>query len=559
MAEPPAGNAGNAGAGTAAQPTPAGAAASTTAEPPAGADARTTTEPPATEPSAEMDPPREAYARLEAPDTVVVGASCMVTVGLSPVPVAGVSGPALVRPVTSVGAYDLTIQLVADGFTIRDEDARRVLRVTADAPYPSFDAALVAQPTGVDVAPRAIQAIYSIDGQTIGFAVRPIAIVADARLADLQPPLAPAEPGVVGVPTREHAADLTIHIVMGADRPGRLLWTVIPSDPRVPVPAQAVASDIGMAPETFAKKLVQGVGRYDGQAGLYEFLRGAGLNIVEHVPVEITDVLARAAALVPDRPLTVFLVSEEPYVPWELAVVEPPLLRDAPPFLGAQVELGRWVFGQRRPTLPPPLAVEMQSMAVVSGVYAGTATRLLEAEAEAAALAERYGAVAVDALAPEIIDCLGGRPPAEVLHFAVHGLYDSASVKEGLVLLDGSLLDPLQVKGATVQGAPFVFLNACQVGSGNQLLGDYAGVAQSFLYAGAAAVVAPLWSVSDRIARELALAFYEATLDGGSSPAAVLREMRARFDDEGTESAAATFLAYQLFGHPCLRLARRST
>jgi hypothetical protein len=493
---------------------------------------------------------------LEAPETVVVGATCTVTVGLSPVPVAGVSGPALVRPATSVGAYDLVVQLVADGFAIADADARQVLRVTADAPHPSFDASLTALPTGVDVAARAVQAIFSIDGQTIGFAVRPIAVVADAGLAGVQPPLAPAEPAVVGFPTREHAADLTINVVMGADHPGRLLWTVVPADTRIPVPAQAAVSDIGMAPETFAKKLVQGVGRYDGQPGLFPFLRGAGLDIAEHIPVEITQVLASAAALVPDRPLTVFLVSEEPYVPWELAVVEPPLWPGTPPFLGAQVELGRWTFGQRRPALPPPLAVEMRSMAVVSGVYDGTATRLLEAEAEAEALAERYGAVAVDALTAEIIDCLGGQPCAEVLHFAVHGIYDSASVKEGLVLLDGTLLDPLQVKGAVVQGAPFVFLNACQVGSGNQLLGDYAGVAQSFLYAGAAAVIAPLWSVSDRIARELALAFYESTLDGGSSPAAVLREMRARFDDDGTTSAAATFLAYQFFGHPRLRLAR---
>ena len=110
-----------------------------------------------------------------------------------------------------------------------------------------------------------------------------------------------------------------------------------------------------------------------------------------------------------------------------------------------------------------------------------------------------------------------------------------------------------------MQGSPFVFLNACQVGSGNQLLGDYAGVAQSFLYAGAAAVIAPLWSVSDRIAREMALAFYESAFDEGRSPAAVLRETRAKFDDDGTDSAAATFLAYQFFGHPGLRLARATS
>lgn len=145
-----------------------------------------------------------------------------------------------------------------------------------------------------------------------------------------------------------------------------------------------------------------------------------------------------------------------------------------------------------------------------------------------------------------------------MLHFAVHGIYDAAPMKEGLVLLDGSMLDPLQVKGAQVRGTPFVFLDACQVGSGNELLGDYAGIAQSFLYAGAAGVIAPLWSVNDVHARELATAFYASTLEDGARPAAALREARATFDHGGTGPAAASQLAYQFFGHPCLTL-RRST
>ena len=48
----------------------------------------------------------------------------------------------------------------------------------------------------------------------------------------------------------------------------------------------------------------------------------------------------------------------------------------------------------------------------------------------------------------------------------------------------------------------FVFLNACQVGAGQRVLGDYAGLATAFLSAGAAGVVAALWNVHDLAARE---------------------------------------------------------
>jgi CHAT domain-containing protein len=112
----------------------------------------------------------------------------------------------------------------------------------------------------------------------------------------------------------------------------------------------------------------------------------------------------------------------------------------------------------------------------------------------------------------------------------------------------------MHVKGSDLRAAPFVFLNACQVGQGQQILGDYAGLAEAFLYAGASAVVAPLWSVKDDVARTIALEFYQQVLGGDARPADVLREARRRFTETATPSG--TYLAYQFFGHPALRLRR---
>ena len=194
-------------------------------------------------------------------------------------------------------------------------------------------------------------------------------------------------------------------------------------------------------------------------------------------------------------------------------------------------------------------------MAVVWGVYDRPPWRpLKEAEEEAKTISATYGAVTVNADSQKVLDCLSGIPKADVLHFAVHGIYDPTSVLDGLVLVDGEFLDPMQVKGSTLGAEPFVFLNACQVGSGSKILGDYAGMAEAFLYAGASALVAPLWSIKDSIARSIALHFYEQVF-AGAAPADVLRRERARFKDT-PDTLSATYLAYQFFGHPAMKLSR---
>ena len=70
---------------------------------------------------------------------------------------------------------------------------------------------------------------------------------------------------------------------------------------------------------------------------------------------------------------------------------------------------------------------------------------------------------------------------------------------------------------------------------------------------GAAAVVAPLWSIDDVAAKELALRFYTRVFRDGVPPATVLRDERCTYAGPGCDGAA-TRLAYQYFGHPALTL-----
>ena len=105
---------------------------------------------------------------------------------------------------------------------------------------------------------------------------------------------------------------------------------------------------------------------------------------------------------------------------------------------------------------------------------------------------------------------------------------------------------------------PFVFLNACQLGASETILGDYAGMAADFLRIGATAVIAPLWKVDDLLASRAAHDFYT-KISANISVGAAVREMRAQFTNElATQPDTAnygSFLAYQYFGHPNLHLA----
>jgi CHAT domain-containing protein len=233
---------------------------------------------------------------------------------------------------------------------------------------------------------------------------------------------------------------------------------------------------------------------------------------------------------------------------------EPLIDSGAAPFFAAQAIVGRWVL-RHGAKLPPPVDRSADHLAVVWGEYTGPRwRRLVEAELEAQHLKTTYGAIDVKAAMNSVLDCLEGVPPADLVHFAVHGSYDPTGIQDGLALIDGSFLEPLHVSGVRMRGNPVVFLNACQVGSGSRILGDYAGMAAAFLSAGASAVIAPLWSVKDAIARQIAEDFYERVF-AGVPPADALRAARTTVPMSGS-AASATGLAYQFFGHPCLRLRR---
>jgi Leucine-rich repeat (LRR) protein len=494
---------------------------------------------------------RKVFPRVEAPGVVVAGREFDLTVGIAPESVAEVAGGSFPVPAEP---FTLGVQITADGFRLAPGHSwRQELPVTEEQPFPSATLRISAEPRDCKVRACNIHVVYDVGGSVVGFGIRAVAVVDSPELLSGVATEPEHEVTVVSVAQGEPVADLTVTVTYG-DAPGRLLWTY--QSPHIGPVSDPELCDLGPGgAQDFAQMLIRQVHQREGREDMEPFLLGTGRRIADKIPDGFWPLLSRVALVTRPRRPTVLLLTEEPYVPWELALLDEPLDPALPAYLGCQVVVGRWVLARRKPKLPPPPHGEADTMTVVTGVYELPRwQRLRHAEEEAQELENTYGAVRVAADLHSVLWLLRSARLTDLVHFAVHGSADPNGIENGIILTDGKGLDPTVVRACSLPGTPFVFLNACQLGTGQEVLGDYSGMAEAFLYAGACGVVAPLWSVNDDVAKTMVLAFYSRVL-GGERLADVLRDLRCGAGS-GAGPFVASALAYQFFGHPSMILHR---
>jgi hypothetical protein len=278
-------------------------------------------------------------------------------------------------------------------------------------------------------------------------------------------------------------------------------------------------------------------------------LRGAGLDLFEAAPAHFKE--AFWGIIDAQKPLrTISIVSQEPFIPWELMIPS----RDGTDrsALGVEFAVGRW---WRSDNVSPPQAVKLVDSRVFAPQYRGQRPKPLPSAAAEAQLVE--AAFPGPPITPADFAQLqaafreGG---ASVLHFVCHGA-DPVGFDQYIYLEDGSTLSSLQVKGMAevreccAKAKPLVFLNACEVGRTKVALVGIGGFSRPFIEAGASCVIAPLWSVKDTIAHEVAETFYGALRNGSTqSFAEMLCPIRAKaYAANGGED---TYAAYCFYGDP---------
>lgn len=529
---------------------------------------------------------RQSHPRLDVesdsgrPDVVVVDQPFRLTAGLQArrdKALVAAPGPAFV--VGETVELELVLLFDPDSLTVADSPRARLTVSDAD-PSPTATFTCTAR-YGEDLSPqRRIGMQLLRDGQVVAVAWRTVVAVdehddvaaaevpvrREGALLDLDPLVEDTPPDLVVSVCRADAGSTTF------------VWTAYAADPAVAVPDLPSSTTLEGDVAAFATEARRAIQFSADPAKDYLDLAGRARRIGRAVPAGIQEAV-RGLVEQPGRATApaVLLLTEELSVPWELAAFDPPLTDawgGASPFLGAHVAVSRWPLTEHKPRPRPRPAVSVGCGAVLTADYQGVPGwgRLESAMAEADEVAALFDPPAAR-VKPDlwaVTDLFRGTPAGDVVHVALHGQYDAQGDQEGLVLLAPSpaggataqFLSPTTLENGSLESGPFVFLNACQVGTDERVLGDYGGFASTLLRIGAAGVVAPLWNVKDDVAAEVARRFYAATLAAPEpvSAAEAMRALRATYTEAGVRAGEPglhpTLVAYQVFGHPRLRLSR---
>jgi hypothetical protein len=354
--------------------------------------------------------------------------------------------------------------------------------------------------------------------------------------------------------------DLIVRIQKGAAL-GDYVWSCLSPHLDLAAPAQPAdaRTAFGQDAATFVKlAFAPMAGKSLSQLDMAEVC-GAGESLYANTPKHFRDsywALWHAAAQGGFSFDSIQIVTDEPCVPWELMRLSD---RDrapdvAPEFLAIRHSVGRWLAGE---SSAMPQCIRVRKLAVAASDYAGLAAGINPlpwAAKERDLLVDTYHAEAVVLKSGHMLAFLESSG-VQAAHFACHGKMSISDPDASLLVMEDSPanLKPRHVARREVCDGlgsqhPLIFLNACEVGGTAASLSLVAGFPAAFLYAGAAALVSPLWAVNDAHAHRIAEDFYQQVFKAGAGKplGAVLRDLRVRWKEE----AHLTFLAYVLYGDP---------
>lgn len=291
-------------------------------------------------------------------------------------------------------------------------------------------------------------------------------------------------------------------------------------------------------------------------------LRQLGQNLWRNlVPAELKQLYAAERATWQGQ--TMLVLSDEPYLPWELLwPYDVAGWEDDAPWCG-NLRMTRWLRkdAQGNGNEKPPMQLRLRTWAVLAPTYS-LLPELGGAQEERKALlhlASRRGVIDVGPAEPtwQSVIALLERGGFDWLHAAAHGNFysESPDTDSALWLERDRALTPDAVVGAAIEGhlhteRPAFFFNACQVGRQGWALTRIGGWANRLIGGGASLFIGPLWEVGDRSASTFARSFYTVLLDGSTvAEAAHAGRMAAR------RAGDPTWLAYSVYAHPNARLA----
>jgi hypothetical protein len=448
---------------------------------------------------------------------------------------------------------EVEVQLVVSSHFVVSGETLRVISVRGEMErweVTPFD--LTVKPAGelrTDVPPL-ITALFFYNRRPSGKVTRAVSITGLAAAAAL-----------AGRPARvefqqTRAPELSITIRAAEARDGRQFECTL-STPLLDAwnkPVTTTWNLPGVAEQLVRGYMLAFTKKQPAPGALVAELRGAGIALFEAAPRSFQKLfweLVDAGKL----PREICIVSEEPYIPWELMIPrrrrEGGGLETRKP-LGVEFPIGRWIppdFVAGRTRIP------LTDCYVIAPKYASARQALEFSDAEQRLLMRSFAAEPISPVTFTHVSEKLTSAGRSLVHFVCHGK-DGGDGRQILQLENNEELSSSQLLG--IEGLetvfadkrPFVFLNACEVGRTTAALVGLGGFATSFIELGASAVIAPLWSVKDGVAHQVADTFYKSVKsEPGTAFAEIMRRLRAKAYDN--DSAEDTYAAYCFYGDPC--------
>lgn len=233
--------------------------------------------------------------------------------------------------------------------------------------------------------------------------------------------------------------------------------------------------------------------------------------------------------------------SSDLHVPWEMLLLGDTVTGE---FLGERFAVTRY----------PRLGTPRELVGGAAGILVAPRSSGLQVGTERAALQALLGQAQELSHLEQVQELLVGPARCGVLHLACHGNCAATGTFRDMLLLDGGPLSVVDVavpergQRSALDGA-LVFINACRANIAEPGLWGHDGWAGAFLRAGAGAVVAPSWTVSDRGAALFAERLYQSSA-GGQLLGEAARQARLQAASRGS----ADRLGYSVFASPTARL-----
>jgi hypothetical protein len=288
-------------------------------------------------------------------------------------------------------------------------------------------------------------------------------------------------------------------------------------------------------------------------------LKHFGHNLWKYlIPDDLKAVYAKERSSWQDK--TLLIVSDEPYIPWELVwPYEQGEWQDDAPWC-ITLRLTRWLRRdfQGNGHEAPPTQILFRNIACLAPTDSGLPFAQKEKKFLETLIA-RHGLVNTSPKKytwTEVMELLE-RGVYHWLHVAAHGNFypptpesDSAIwLQEKRPLTPDSIVGP-DIEGHINQWRPGFVFNACHSGRQGWALTNLGGWANRLISSGAGLFIAPMWTVTDGQAFVFAQTFYDELLKGNIVSDSVRKARLA------TRMAGdPTWLAYTVYAHPnaCIR------